>query len=82
MDGTNDHKQLMRSRDGRMVAGVCAGIGQFFGIDANIIRVLFAALTIFTGGAGVLVYLAAWVVIPEEGEKESIAETYVNKKRR
>jgi phage shock protein PspC (stress-responsive transcriptional regulator) len=82
MDGTNDHKQLMRPREGRMVAGVCAGIGQFFGIDANIIRVVFAALTVFTGGAGVLVYLAAWAVVPEEGEKASIAENYMNKKRR
>lgn len=78
----SDHKQLARAREGRMVAGVCAGIGQFFGIDANIIRVVFAALTIFTGGAGVLVYLAAWAVVPEEGEKTSIAETYLSKKRR
>jgi phage shock protein PspC (stress-responsive transcriptional regulator) len=82
MDGMSDHKQLARAREGRMVAGVCAGIGQFFGIDANIIRVVFAALTIFTGGAGVLVYLAAWAVVPEEGEKTSIAETYLSKKRR
>src|SRR5215831_482421 len=42
MNGTNGQKQLVRPREGRMVAGVCAGIGQFFGIDANIVRIVFA----------------------------------------
>jgi phage shock protein PspC (stress-responsive transcriptional regulator) len=78
MDG---HKQLMRPREGRMIAGVCAGIGEYFGVDANIVRVVFAALTIFSIGAGALVYVVAWAVVPEEGEKQSIAENYVNKKR-
>ncbi len=62
-----------------MVAGVCAGIGEYLGIDANVIRVLFAALTIFSAGVGALVYLVAWAVVPEEGEKKSIAENYLNK---
>ena len=62
-----------------MVAGVCAGIGQFFGIDANIVRIIFAILTVFSAGAAALVYLIAWVVVPEEGETGSIAETYLNK---
>jgi phage shock protein PspC (stress-responsive transcriptional regulator) len=82
MNGTNDHKRLIRPRDGRMVAGVCAGIGDFFGIDANIVRVVFAALTVFSAGAGVLVYLAAWAVVPEEGESGSIAENYLNKSKK
>ncbi len=64
-----------------MVAGVCAGIGNYFGIDPNIVRVLFAALTIFSIGAGALVYLVAWAVVPEEGETSSIAEGYLNKRR-
>jgi phage shock protein C len=81
MNGTNDHKKLIRPKDGRMVAGVCAGIGQFFGIDANIVRIVFAALTLFSAGAVALVYLAAWVVVPEEGETGSIAENYLNKKK-
>ncbi len=79
MDGMEGRKQLVRPRDGRMVAGVCAGIGEYLGIDANVIRVLFAALTIFSAGAGALVYLVAWAVVPEEGEKKSIAENYLNK---
>jgi phage shock protein PspC (stress-responsive transcriptional regulator) len=64
-----------------MIAGVCAGIGQFFGIDANIIRIIFAILTVFSAGAAALVYLIAWIVVPEEGETGSIAENYLNKKK-
>ncbi|HEY6276518.1 MAG TPA: PspC domain-containing protein [Streptosporangiaceae bacterium] len=79
MDAMDGRKQLIRPRDGRMVAGVCAGIGEYLGVDANVIRVLFAALTIFSVGAGALVYLVAWAVVPEEGEKKSIAETYLDK---
>lgn len=78
MDG---RKQLIRPRSGRMIAGVCAGIGEYFGVDPNIVRVVFAALTIFSIGAGALVYVVAWAVVPEEGEKQSIAEGYLNKKR-
>jgi phage shock protein C len=81
MNGTNDQKQLIRPRGGRMIAGVCAGIGQFFGIDANIVRILFAVITVFSAGAAALVYLLAWVVVPEEGESGSIAENYLNKKK-
>jgi phage shock protein C len=64
-----------------MVAGVCAGIGDYFGIDANVVRIIFAAVTIFSVGAGALVYLVAWAVLPEEGEKSSIVENYLSKKR-
>ncbi|MGE5133942.1 MAG: PspC domain-containing protein [Gemmatimonadota bacterium] len=80
MNGANGSKQLIRPRAGRMVAGVCAGLGDYFGIDPNIVRLVFAALSIF-GGAGVLVYLVAWLVVPEEGEERSIADSYLNKKR-
>src|SRR5215472_15676139 len=81
MNGANGHKRLIRPREGRMIAGVCAGIGDYFGIDANVVRIIFAALTIFTAGAGALIYLVAWAVLPEEGEKSSIVENYLNKKK-
>lgn len=64
-----------------MVAGVCAGIADYFGLDPNIVRIVFAALTIFSVGLAALVYVVAWAVVPEEGEKTSIAENYINKKR-
>jgi phage shock protein PspC (stress-responsive transcriptional regulator) len=62
------------------VAGVCTGLADYLGIDVTIIRLVFAALTVF-GGAGVLLYLIAWAVVPEEGEKASIVEGFVNKDR-
>ena len=79
MSNVNGSKKLVRTRDGRIVAGVCSGLAEYFGLDANLIRVIVAVLTVFTGGVGALAYLAAWVVIPEEGEKTSIAENLVNK---
>ncbi len=81
MSNVNGSKTLVRTRDGRILAGVCSGLGEYFGIDANLIRVIVAVVTVFTGGFGALAYLAAWVVVPEEGEKTSIAENLVNKNR-
>ena len=77
----NRDKKLVRPREGRMIAGVCAGIGQFFGIDANLVRIVFAVVTVFSAGAAALVYLVGWVIVPEEGESGSIAENYLNKKK-
>ena len=66
MSDYNDRKMLVRTRDGRIIAGVCSGLSEYFGLDATLIRVIVAVLTVFTGGFGALAYLAAWVVIPEE----------------
>ena len=74
MSDVNGTKKLLRTRDGRLVAGVCSGIGEYLGVDANVIRLIFALITVFTAGLGILLYLVAWVVIPEEGEPASIAE--------
>jgi phage shock protein PspC (stress-responsive transcriptional regulator) len=79
---SNGAKRLYRPRDGRVVAGVCAGLAAYFGIDPTLVRLAFASATVF-GGVGILLYLCAWIVIPEEGGDEaSIAETFVNKQRR
>jgi phage shock protein C len=48
-----------------MIGGVCGGLGEFFGIDPALIRILFVLLTIF-GGSGVLVYLVMLFIVPEE----------------
>jgi len=56
-------KRLVRSRDDKVVAGVCAGIGEYFGIDANLVRLLFV-LSILLPGPQVIVYLIAWVLMP------------------
>ena len=77
----NPGKRLYRTREGRVVAGVCTGIAAYFGIDPTLVRLAFAVLTIF-GGAGILIYLLAWIVIPEEGgDGSSIAESFVSKRR-
>ena len=78
---SKETKRLYRTREGRVVAGVCAGIAAYFGIDPTLVRLVFALFTIF-GGAGVLLYLVAWIVIPEEdGDGSSIAESFVSKRR-
>jgi phage shock protein C len=79
MNDGNPSKVLVRSLNGRMLAGVCAGIADYFGVDVTIVRVILAIVCVFTAGAGVLAYLAAWVIIPEEGEKSSIVENIIKK---
>jgi len=75
-------KPLVRSHDNRIVAGVCAGAADYLGMDVNLVRVLVALVTFFTGVVpGVAVYLVAWAVIPEEGQKTSIAEDLISKTR-
>ena len=71
-------KRLLRLRDGRMRAGVCTGLAAYFGIDVNLVRLAFGVLTVFYG-LGILAYLIAWAVLPEEGEDQSILETFVNR---
>jgi phage shock protein C len=61
-----DSKKLYRSRNNRMVAGVCAGLGDFFGIDPTAIRLIFVAGTILGFGSLVLIYLVLFIVVPEE----------------
>ena len=59
-------KRLFRSKKNRMIAGVCAGIGNYFSIDPTVIRLLWVLLTFFSFGAGVLAYVIAGVIIPEK----------------
>jgi phage shock protein C len=76
----NARKVLVRRRDGRMLAGVCLGVADYFGLDVTLVRVIWAVVSVITGGAGVLAYLVAWIIIPDEGQKSSIAENMVGKK--
>jgi phage shock protein PspC (stress-responsive transcriptional regulator) len=67
-----DVKRLERSRDDRMVAGVCGGLARYFDLNPAFYRVGFVVLTLL-GGAGILIYAAAALVIPDEGRAESVA---------
>lgn len=62
-------RQLRRSRRDHIVGGVCGGLGQYFGVDPIILRIAFVAMTL-AGGSGVLLYVIAWIVIPEAGPEE------------
>ncbi|QCB48967.1 PspC domain-containing protein [Rhodococcus sp. PAMC28707] len=64
MTSTNPPKEFVRSDSQKMVAGVCGGIGEYFGIDANLVRVLTVLGTVVSGGTVALIYLAAWMLMP------------------
>ncbi|KAA1427897.1 PspC domain-containing protein [Nocardioides antri] len=56
---------LVRSRDDKMVAGVCGGFSDFTGIDANLIRIFLVASTVLGFGSPIILYLAAWLLMPQ-----------------
>jgi phage shock protein PspC (stress-responsive transcriptional regulator) len=68
--GPGAPRPLFRSRSDRKVAGVCGGVAEYFGIDPIILRILIAVLTLF-GGSGLLIYAAAWLLLPDEGQPMS-----------
>ncbi|HKU57772.1 MAG TPA: PspC domain-containing protein [Gaiellaceae bacterium] len=73
-------KRLERSRSEKILAGVCGGLGRYFDIAPAVFRLGFVVLTVL-GGAGILVYLAAVLVMPKEGDEASIAEEILRKRR-
>jgi phage shock protein PspC (stress-responsive transcriptional regulator) len=66
-------KRLERTQSGKILAGVSGGLGRYFDLTPTVFRLGFVVLTLL-GGAGVLVYIAAALIIPKEGEERSIAE--------
>jgi phage shock protein PspC (stress-responsive transcriptional regulator)/FtsH-binding integral membrane protein len=72
---------LRRSRTGRVGAGVASGLGEYFGLDPVLFRVLFATSAFF-GGAGILAYLIAWAAIPEAGTERAPIDGWVGALRR
>lgn len=73
-------KRLERSRSDRMLAGVCGGLARYFDIAPAFYRIGFVVLTLL-GGAGILIYIAAALVIPQEGEETSIAAAALKNRR-
>jgi phage shock protein C len=78
-----DHRQdsrygtppLERATNGRMLAGVAAGAARYLGVDPTLLRILFAVLVV--GGIGIPLYLACWLLVPEEGQSQSIASELI-----
>lgn len=58
-------RKLYRSRSESMIAGVCGGLANYFGMDPTIMRLIFLLL-FFLGGNGLLIYLILWIVVPLE----------------
>ncbi len=58
-------KRLTRSKTKRMVGGVAGGVAEYFGIDPTIVRLIWA-LFVFAYGTGLLAYILAWIIVPEE----------------
>lgn len=67
---------LCRPTEGRMLAGVAAGIARYLNVDVTVVRIVLVVLAI-VGGAGVPLYLAGWLLIPEEGAEQSIAGEFI-----
>lgn len=74
-------KKLYRSRTDSKIAGVCGGIAEYFNVDPTIVR-LFAVLTIFFGGGGVVAYLIAWLIVPLEPLKTQFDSSKQKKKNK
>ena len=67
---------LRRPFAGRMLAGVAEGMGRYLGIDTTLVRIAFVVL-VFLGGAGIPLYLAGLLLIPDEGSDQSIASSII-----
>ena len=77
---TTSIKELHRSRDDRILAGVAGGLGRYFDLSPTFFRIAFAVLTL-VGGAGILLYVAAALVIPDEGKRDSIVSEALRRHR-
>ena len=75
---TEQHEagQLRRSNREKMLGGVAGGLARSLNADVTLVRAVIAALAVFTG-AGVPLYLAAWLLIPADGDEQSIAATWI-----
>jgi phage shock protein C len=59
-------RRLVRSRDDRWLSGVCGGVAQYAGVDANLVRLIVVLGTIFGFGSLFVAYVVAWILMPEE----------------
>lgn len=67
------YRPLRRSSTDRVLGGVCGGLAEYLRVDPVVVRILAVVLAVF-GGSGVLLYLVGWLVIPEQGHPQSVAE--------
>ncbi|HWN36578.1 MAG TPA: PspC domain-containing protein [Pseudonocardia sp.] len=75
---TRQPVRLRRSRDERMIAGVCGGLAETLGIDVVILRLALVLATVLGVGAGVILYVACWILMPQAPEATSAPGTEAN----
>lgn len=63
-----DQKQLYRSKEGRVLGGVCVGLSKYFGVDTVLVRLVFLALA-FVNGLGAMIYMIMWIIVPDESSR-------------
>ena len=66
MAKNNKTKRLYRSKNDKILGGVCGGIADYLDADPTLIRLLWAVITLFSVGIGLLAYLIAWIIVPEK----------------
>lgn len=62
---SDNNKKLYRVEDGKMIAGVCTGLAEYFSVDVTIIRLAWVFLTLL-GGSGILAYIIALIIMPQK----------------
>ena len=60
-----ENKRLTRSAN-KMLAGVCAGLAEYFGWDVTVVRIVYSIATVFTAFSGIIVYLILWLAMPKK----------------
>ncbi|HEX7276270.1 MAG TPA: PspC domain-containing protein [Acidimicrobiales bacterium] len=73
-------QRVTRPRDGRLFGGVCAGIARAYGLDPMVVRIVALAL-VAAGGSGALLYVVGWLLLPQEGSDQSLAQAAVHDRR-
>ena len=70
-------RQLRRSADDKMLAGVARGIARYLDADVTLVRLIIVVLALFSGAGVAALYLAAWLLIPQDGEDQAIAVAWI-----
>ena len=73
-----NNKKLTRSSD-RMIAGVCAGIAEYFGWDSTLLRIVYVLATLFTAFAGVIIYIVLWIIMPAKMPSDGYTDRINNR---
>jgi phage shock protein C len=70
-EGSAGEPRVLRRTTDRVIGGVCAGLGRYLGIDPVLVRIAFVVLAL-AGGGGIVLYIVAWILIPEERPGEPL----------